>query len=405
MTRLFTYRIRKQNGETARGILRANNIASAARTLQEDNYIVTDIKPASRLRAKYGGIQNLIHGGANMADLSLYCRQFATMIEAGVPITGALGVLAKQTANKTLAETSAKIVVLLKEGKTLAEAIEHFHPVFPRIFAKLAGVGEITGNLGGSLGQLSIHFEREYSLKEKVKTAMFYPTLVFGISLITTSVLVFFVLPQLVDVMVVQDIDIPLSTKLLLVLAGFVSGNWALLLMLLMIFLFAVRCFVRTEKGSDITDKLKLKVPFIAPLYRKELTCRFSRNLAILLRCGIPLVHSLDIVEGIMGSKTLEKAIRETKISIATGTGLSEPLAKGNVFPPMLIEMIKVGEKSGALDDLLEKTADFYDREIIKKLERLANLIEPTLIIFVGGVIALVLFSVIMPVLEVMNTI
>ncbi|HZK18923.1 MAG TPA: type II secretion system F family protein, partial [Clostridia bacterium] len=316
MSQLFSYRIREQNGKTSSGLLRANNITSAARALQEDNYIVTDIRPANKLLAKYGSLQNLIYGKAKMVDLSLYCRQFATMIEAGVPVTSALGVLAKQTGNKALSETSAKMVILLKEGRTLTEAIEQYHFVFPKIFGKLIGVGEMTGNLGGSLKQLGEHFEKEYSLREKVKTAMFYPTLVLGISFITTTVLVFFVLPQLVDVMIAQDIDLPFTTKSILLAAGFISGKGIFLFILLLIFFFTVRYYFGTEKGGGIYDKLKLQAPLVGSLYRKEMTCRFSRNLAILIRCGVPIVHSLDIVGSIMDNRTIKKIIQETKVSI-----------------------------------------------------------------------------------------
>jgi len=403
MPETYAYRVRDSRGKLVTGVLIAQDKMAAANQLQEHGYFIIDIAPASAQRRKPNFFLWETKVGAK--DLALFCRQFATMVTAGVPMLNCLTVLANQSENKKLAAVSKKIFRYLEEGHTLTEAVQLFPAVFPGIFTGLIKAGEKSGALDQSLKRLALHFEKEYEIKEKIKVTVSYPIIVAIVSLVAVIVLLAFVLPALISMLIQQNVSLPFSTRAVISVSHFTSAHWRIILLVLIVLYCALKRLAATERGKLLIDRILITTPVFGTTVKKINISRFSRTLSTLIRSGIPIIQAIDIVKGTVTNSIVAQALENAKNDIKNGLGITEGLINSNIFPPMVIQMVKVGENTGELDVLLEQVADFYEQDVNNTLAKMINLLEPLLVLFVGSIVGIIVSAALLPVIKVIGTV
>ena len=330
------------------------------------------------------------------------CRQFSTMIDAGVNLVRCLGVLAEQASNPRLKAVLNDIRAEVESGQTLSRAMEKYPNIFNRLFVGLVNAGEVGGALEESLQRLSQFLEKDVELRRKVKSAMTYPTIIMVFAAGVVLGLMTFVLPKF---MVLFDdlgiTELPLPTAILKIASEFMVHSWYWALLMLVVFIVALRTFGRTKVGRRVIDRLKLKAPVFGNLNHKVCLARFSRTLSTLLSSGVGILQALETVAGTVSNDIISDAILEARARIREGDRIGEPLAKSKLFPPMVVQMVSIGEESGALDAMLGKIADFYEDEVDAALASLTSAIEPVMIIGLGGVVGFIVIALFLPLISV----
>jgi type IV pilus assembly protein PilC len=333
-------------------------------------------------------------------DIVVMTRQFATMIDAGLPLVQCLDILHSQQDNRTFKRILKQIKDDVEGGSTFADALKKHPNVFDDLFVNLVAAGEIGGILDVILNRLANYIEKAAKLKKKVKGAMVYPTVVMVIAVVVVAVILIFVIPVFQQMFADFGRALPAPTQFVVNLSHFVKDYILYLVVLLFIAAFAFRKFYRTERGRSLVDDLLLKAPVVGMLIRKVAVAKFTRTLGTMISSGVPILDSLDIVAATAGNKTIERAIRETRISISEGRTIAEPLADSAVFPSMVVQMISVGEATGALDTMLGKIADFYDDEVDAAVDALTSMLEPFMMVFLGGTIGGLVISMYLPIFQ-----
>jgi type IV pilus assembly protein PilC len=327
-------------------------------------------------------------------------RQFATMIDAGLPLVQCLDILYSQQDNRTFKRILKQIKEDVEGGSTFADALKKHPDVFDDLFVNLVAAGEIGGILDVILNRLASYIEKAAKLKKKVKGAMVYPAVVMIIAVVVVAVILIFVIPVFQQMFADFGRALPAPTQFVVTLSHFVKDYIIYLAVAVFIFFFAFRRFYRTERGRSLVDDLVLRAPVFGMLIRKVAVAKFTRTLGTMISSGVPILDSLDIVAATAGNKTIENAIRETRLSITEGRTIAEPLAESAVFPAMVVQMISVGEATGALDTMLTKIADFYDDEVDAAVEALTAMLEPFMMVFLGGTIGGLVISMYLPIFQ-----
>lgn len=334
-------------------------------------------------------------------DIVLFTRQFATMIDAGLPLVQCLDILAGQTDNRTFKKMLKQIKADVEGGSTFADALKKHPKTFDELFVNLIAAGEVGGILDTILNRLSAYIEKAMKLKKKVKGAMVYPMVVMVIAVAVVAVLLIFVIPIFQKMFEDFGGALPAPTQLVVDMSEWFR-RWVFLIFLVVIgIIIAFNRFYRTRRGRVIVDDLLLKIPVLGDLIRKVAVARFTRTLGTMIQSGVPLLDGLDIVAKTAGNKTIEAAIFKTRASIAEGRTIAEPLGESGVFPSMVVQMIAVGESTGALDSMLNKIADFYDEEVDAAVEALTSLIEPFMMVFLGGTIGGLVVAMYLPIFKI----
>lgn len=395
----FEYTIKDATGSLIPGTSEAENEEILRRRLTEQGFSVVDIKQIKGGKKKVGGF-----GGVKKSDLSIVCRQFSTMIDAGVNLVRCLGVLAEQASNPKLKAILNDVQSEVEGGQTLSRALEKYPNVFDRLFIGLVNAGEVGGALEESLQRLSQFLESDVKLRRKVKAAMTYPAIIMIFATGVVIGLMTFVLPQFMTLFVDLGIkDLPAPTAILRGCSNFMVQKWYWMLLILVTFFIAVKLFLRTKVGRRIFDRMKLKAPVFGKLNHKVALARFSRTLATLLASGVGILQAMETVAGTVSNDIISDAILEARARIREGDRIGEPLAKSKLFPPMVVQMISIGEESGSLDPMLSKIADFYEDEVDAALASLTSAIEPVLIVMLGGVVGFIVISLFLPLVEVIK--
>ncbi len=334
-------------------------------------------------------------------DIVLFTRQFATMIDAGLPLVQCLDILAGQTDNRTFKKMLRQIKGDVEGGSTFADALKKHPKTFDELFVNLIAAGEVGGILDTILNRLSAYIEKAMKLKKKVKGAMVYPMVVMVIAVAVVAVLLIFVIPIFQKMFEDFGGALPAPTQLVVDMSEWFR-RWVFLIFLVVIgIIIGFGRFYRTRRGRVIVDDLMLKIPVLGDLIRKVAVARFTRTLGTMIQSGVPLLDGLDIVAKTAGNKTIEAAIFKTRASIAEGRTIAEPLGESGVFPSMVVQMIAVGESTGALDTMLNKIADFYDEEVDAAVEALTSLIEPFMMVFLGGTIGGLVVAMYLPIFKI----
>ena len=339
----------------------------------------------------------------NAHELSVLCKQLATLIKAGIPLLQGLSLLSEQSENKTMTHALGQVRAALTNGASLGEALGERPDVFPVLFVNMVKSGEIGGALEYVFEQLGQNMQREWEFAAKIKSAMLYPLLVVLIALTSALVMLVFVVPQFVLILNSLAAPLPLTTRFLIGLSNGLRVYWYLVPCGVAAAIFIGRKLLFSAGGRRHAARLSLKIPLWGKLVQKLIMMRFCRSLSALLQAGVPILQALEVVRGLIGNHLVTESIRSVEESIKEGGGLAAPLGRGGVFPPLVVQMIAVGEETGAVDQLLEQVAAFYEQEAGETAARLSALVEPALIIGVGGFVAFIVLSVMLPVLTIIN--
>jgi type IV pilus assembly protein PilC len=333
-------------------------------------------------------------------DVILFCRQFSTMIDAGLPIIQCLDILQAQQDNPTFKKTLKEIKESVESGQTLAEALKKYPKQFDTLFVNMIAAGEAGGILDTILQRLSAYMEKAARLKAQVKGAMTYPAITMAVAIIVVAVIMIFVIPVFEAMFADFGGALPLPTQYVVAASDFARGYWYIIFGGCVLFGIAFKKFYATEKGRGMADSASLKLPIVGPLLRRVAVAKFTRTMGTMLSSGVAILEALEIVAKTAGNKTVEEAIYATRGGIAEGRTMSDPLSESGVFPAMVCQMISVGESTGALDDMLEKIADFYDEEVDQAVENLTAAIEPVMMVFMGVVIGGLVVSMYLPIFK-----
>jgi len=399
----FLYRARNSQGKVVRGSIAADSSVAATAMLRARKLFVVGIKPVRPpiLQKELGFLQPKV----STLDLALFCRHFATMHSCGVPIIQCLNLMVKQTNNKKLAEAIKGLLLLLGKGRSLADAARGYPKVFPPLLVSMLEAGESSGALDTVLERLAVHFEKEYSLREKVKSALIYPVLVLATAVAAVAVLIVFVLPSFVGILTQYNAELPLTTKMVLGASKLLSGYWYLLALAIAVVVIIIRRLTATERGRTLFDMFLLRLPVFGGLIKSMVLSRFTRMLGTLLSGGVPLLQALDVVSKLVGVTQVKQSVVEAAAYVREGQSIAGPLGENTIFPPMVKQMMAIGEETGKLDFMLEKLGDFYDREVDDTAARLSALIEPLLIIGLGAVVGFIILSILTPMFSIISTV
>lgn len=399
----YAYTIRDANGALRQGTREGENERAVASWLQEQGYTVVKIERAKAVkpRSPGGGF-----GRVKLSDLSIFCRQFSTMVDAGVSLVRCLSVLSEQTQSPKLRRIIMDVEQEVQSGQTLSRALSKYPNVFSNLFVGLIRAGEVGGALEESLQRLSTFLEKDMELRRKVRGAMTYPCIVLVVALAIVIGLVTFILPKFMSLFLeleMKEGDMPIMTVMLMNFSHFLTSKWWIMLLIVITFLVTFRMFTRTRVGRRVYDRIKLTAPVFGKLNHKICLARFSRTLATLLVSGVPILQALETVAGTVANDIIGDAILEARSRIREGDRIADPLQKSKMFPPMVVQMISIGEESGALDQMLTKIAEFYESEVDAALQSLTSAIEPVLIVFLGGAVGFIVISMFLPLISIIQ--
>jgi type IV pilus assembly protein PilC len=394
----FAYRVRDRSGKVISGAIEAESAQAVASKLRSMGYIVLDItEKKEALSISLPGFRKKV----KLKDLTVFARQFATMINSGVSITRALAILVDQTDNVTLKEVIKQLRKDVEAGLSLSEALAKQDKIFPPIFVNMARAGEAGGVLDEVLLRLAEHFEKESNIRSRVKSALTYPVAVFTFAIFIATVMIVFVVPTFMNMFESLGSQLPAATQMLVNLSNFIRTKWWLIILTFAGIFYGYRTVNKTERGRFFFDGLKLRMPIFGNLIKKMAIAKFARTFSTLVSSGVPILQALDIVADTAGNSVVAKAIRDARASIKEGESISKPLSKSPVFPAMVIQMISVGEETGALDTMLKKIADFYDEEVGAMVDSLTSLLEPILMIFMGVLIGGIVIALYLPMFQI----
>lgn len=332
-----------------------------------------------------------------LKDISIFCRQFYTMIDAGVTINRSLSILANQTPNKKLRQAIKRVEEDVKKGDTLSVAMKKHNEIFPSLLVNMIEVGEVTGNLDKIMLRMSDQYEKENKINNKVKVAMAYPCILGIVAVLVVAVMMTFVMPKFLDIFTDMGTELPIVTRILMIISETMSKYALLIWPTIIMVCIGVSIYLKTEHGKYTLSVIKLKAPILDKLNQKIIVSRFTRTISILLSSGIPMIRSLELISEVVGNKLAENEILLMKDNVVRGESLYSSIKNSEVFPEMLSTMINIGEETGSLDEILYKTADFYDDELESQIQITASMIEPILIVFMGAIIGFIVLAIMLP--------
>ena len=391
---VFTYSGRGTGG-TMTGEIEAPDRTSAVGELRKRAILVTKIQERS------GGKSPSKAGGkVKDKEMAIFTRQFSTMIDAGLPLVQCLNILAEQSESKNLRDVTGRVARSVEQGSTLADSLRRHPRTFDDLFTNMVEVGESGGILDVVFQRLAAYIEKAAALKRKVKGAMIYPASIISVAFLVVIFMLTFVIPTFTKMFKDLGADLPLPTQVVVWLSEFVRTYILLIIAAIVGCVFALRAYYRTEKGQSTIDALLLKVPVMGSLIRKVAVARFTRTLGTLVSSGVPILEGLRITARTAGNKVVEKAVLQCRAAVTAGKTLAEPLKASGVFPPMVIQMISVGEQTGALDAMLSKIADFYDDEVDVAVSSMTALLEPIMIVVLGVLIGGLVVAMYLPIFK-----
>ncbi|KJY92126.1 MSHA biogenesis protein MshG [Vibrio neptunius] len=395
---VFSYQGRNIDGTTATGQVEAPNEEAAAESLLNKGVIPTAIiqgrSGGSSFSADFGA---LFKPSIPLEVLVIFCRQLYSLTKAGVPLLRSMKGLTQNSANKQLKQALEEVTQELTNGRSLSSSMQMHSKVFSPLFVSMINVGENTGRLDQALMQLANYYEQEVETRKRIKTAMRYPTFVISFILVALFVLNVKVIPQFASMFARFGVDLPLPTRILIATSDFFVNYWAFMLAGIVSLIFAFKAWVRTATGEEKWDKFRLRMPIIGDLVNRAQLSRFSRTFALMLKAGVPLNQSLALSAEALENKYLENRLLEMKSSIEAGGTISTTASNSQVFTPLVLQMLSVGEETGRIDELLLEAADFYDREVDYDLKTLTARIEPILLVIVAGMVLILALGIFLP--------
>ena len=400
----FTWEGKTRTGAQQKGEMEAPNEAAVMAQLRRQGIMPSKI----RERGKGLNMNMTLPGFApkiTTKDLVVFTRQFATMIDAGLPLVQCLDILSRQQDNRTFQKILTQVKESVESGSTFADALKKHPKAFDELYVNLVAAGEVGGILDTILNRLAAYIEKALKLKKQVKSAMTYPTTIIGIAVVVIAVILIFVIPAFEKMFADFGGSLPMPTQVVINLSNFIQRYILVIIGGTIGTIWLIKRIYRTTKGREVIDDWALKAPIFGILIRKVAVAKFTRTLGTMISSGVPILDGLEIVAKTAGNKTVEKAIYRVRQSISEGKTIAEPLEKSGVFPPMVCQMIAVGEQSGAIDTMLNKIADFYDDEVDDAVGNLTAMMEPLLMLFLGTTVGGLVIAMYLPIFKLAGTV
>lgn len=400
----FAWTGRTRDGRSQKGTMDAVNAAAVTASLRRQGIQANKVKEAGKgLNAELN--IGFLKPKITTKDIVVFTRQFATMIDAGLPLVQCLDILSSQQDNKTFKDVLTKVKEDVESGSTFADALKKHPKAFNELYVNLVAAGEVGGILDTILNRLAAYIEKALKLKKQVKSAMTYPTTIVGIAVVVIAVILVFVIPAFEKMFRDFGGALPAPTQFVINLSTFVQDYILAIIGFFVVLIYGFKKIYATDKGRDKIDHWALKLPVFGILIRKVAVAKFSRTMSTMISSGVPILDGLDIVRKTAGNRTIEKAIAQVRTSISEGKTIAEPLKASGVFPPMVCQMIEVGEQAGALDTMLAKIADFYDDEVDDAVGNLTAMMEPLLMLFLGTTVGGLVIAMYLPIFKLAGTV
>jgi type IV pilus assembly protein PilC len=398
----FDYKVRDRAGGLVEGQLDGDSMALVVRRLREMGYMPISVTPKSsvslKTEIKIPGISDRVR----LREVAVMTRQLSTMVDSGLSVVRSLGILAAQSENQELARVLTEVRLDLEHGSSLSAACTKFPKVFSHLFCTLVAAGEIGGNLDEVLGSLATTIEKQAQLNRTIRSAMTYPAVVFSVMLVIFTAMIVFIVPVFKNLFSELGGKLPFPTLVLIHISQIMTSVWVLLLIAIIVgTIIGIRKWIATDEGRRKWDKLLLKPPVFGPLFHKVALARMTGSLASLISSGVPILESLDICADVSGNRTVGDVLLEAKNGVREGRPLADPLREHeNVIPPLVVQMIEVGEQTGALDQMLKKVGEFYDQEVEVTVNNLTALLEPLLTVFMGAMVGAMVICLYLPMFD-----
>jgi type IV pilus assembly protein PilC len=397
----FKYRAVSKTGQPIEGVYEAESSNDVVAMLKDKKYY-----PVSVEEKKVNENRNISFSKKiSKKDMGVFCRQFYTMFNSGISIVKCLDILSIQTENKKLRLGLNSVCENVQEGLSISEAMKKEEKIFPSLLINMVEAGEVSGNLDTIMERMASHYEKENKIENKIKNAFIYPAI---LSIVTIGVVIFLivvVMPTFIGMFESNGALLPLPTRILLSISNSIKNFWYLYILIIGLAVGSLNAYKKTVSGKLFFDGLKIRLPIIKDFNIKVITSRFARTLSTLMSSGIPLIQSLDVVEKVLENSVISDKFEIVKENIKKGIPLSQTIDDTNIFSPMVVSMIKVGEESGSIDEILDKTADFYDEEVETSLQRMTTMLEPLLIVFMALIVGFIVIAMAMPMFDMVNTI
>lgn len=399
---IFEYKGLNRDGRSVRGTIDADNQRAAKLRLKKDGVYITDIKDKSRNAKKSkDGKRSGSNKTVSVSELSMMTRQLATLIKANIPLVDALNAVSEQVENPFLSEVMADIKNIVNEGGSFHKALSKYPKVFDKIYVSLCEAGEMSGTLDVILIRLAEFKESQTALGAKLKSALLYPVVMLGFTMILLGILFMFVIPKIVEVFESSpELTLPWYSKVVIDMSGFLVNYWHVLIGFTFLSWLLFRNWKRTPSGAAQWDAISLKLPLIGKLTRIIAVSRFTRTLSTLLNGGVPMLAAMSIVRNVVDNEVIARAIDVGRENISEGESIAGPLKKSGQFPPIVIHMINIGEKTGELENMLLQVSEAYDFQVKTAIDGLTSLLEPMMIVVMGGVIGIIVFAIMIPMFQ-----
>ena len=398
----YTYEVRDQSGKTISGTIVADSQALVLERLKEQGLVPVKVGLQKKVSMK---MEFNVRKKVKLKDLAIFSRQFSTMVSSGLPMLRALATLETQTSSKALATAVSEVRQDVERGSSLSASMAKHPKVFNNLYVAMVKSGETGGVLDAVLDRLAGNLEREVSLRGRIKSAMTYPIVVLGFVTLIMMAMLLFIVPQFKSIYTQLHGKLPLPTRILLAVSDAVRTKFIFVVVAVAIGVFLFKRWKKTEKGRRAIDRFKLKAPIFGPLFQKTALSRFSRTLSVMSKSGVPIIQALDVVAETVNNAIMSEAVRDVQESVKQGESLAKPLSRHEVFPGMVVQMLTVGEETGALDTMLEKIAMFYDDEVTAAVDSLTSILEPVMIAIVGGAVGMAVIALYMPMFNIINLI
>lgn len=403
---MFEYKARDRSGKTIVATMEATSERDVAAALRDKGLFVSEVKAPKKGLNTDLKLPAWMDPGSrpNVRDVTIFSRQFATVINAGLPVVQSLAILQRQSDKEGFKAALKKIREDVETGVPLSDAIAKYPAIFNRLYVYLVKAGEVSGNLDGILERVASYMEKQAELRGKIQTALTYPTVVLVIALGVTFFLLTGIVPQFAGILEQLGGEMPLLTRILVGISDFLKAAWWTLIVAAVGAAFGIRIYYRTSNGRRVIDRLLLRMPVFGPLIQKTAIANFSNTFGLLLRSGVNIIESLEITKGAAGNAIVEDIIDETKDAVQRGEQISTTLVKHpTVFPPLVSSMTAIGEETGGVDSMMQKVAEFYEREVDEAVASLTAALEPALIVFLGGIVGFIVAGMFLPMFSIIG--
>ncbi len=392
----FNWEARTKTGAVQKGVMEADNAGAVETQLKRYGFTGISVKEEKKGGKSFGFGKKKV----DTKDLVVFTRQFATMIDSGLPLVQCLDILAGQQENKTFKECLLKVKEAVESGSTFADALAKHPTIFDQLYVNLIAAGEVGGILDTILNRLAAYIEKAMKLKKQVKGAMVYPATIMAIAVIVVGVILVFVIPTFAKMFADFGGELPAPTKFVISLSNFLKKYIIVMIGIFYGISYAIKKYYATTDGQRKIDRLLLRSPIVGILIRKVAVAKFTRTLGTMISSGVPIMDGLEIVAKTAGNKIVEEAIYKVRQAISEGKTMADPLAESGVFPAMVVQMISVGEATGAMDTMLNKIADFYDDEVDDAVANLTSMMEPLLMVFLGTTVGGLVIAMYLPIFK-----